>query len=86
MRLAAEIVLREKALDIAEAMAGSSVQGHIQSAKFLYELAEREEELHEGEGAAKLRSYATEWASEQEWVHEIHPDTAETATAPREPE
>lgn len=86
MRCAADIVLREKSLEIADALAKSSLDGHIQSAKFLYELAGEHERLSPAEGAHKLRSLASEWAAEPEWLAELREEDAETAGGSREPE
>lgn len=86
MRVAADIVLQEKSLEIANALAQSSMDGHIQSARFLYELAEENEKLGPAEGARKLRSLADEWAAEPEWLAELREEDAETAGGSREPE
>lgn len=86
MRVAADIMLREKSLEIADALAKSSMDGHIQSARFLYELAEEHEKLGPAEGAPKLRSLASDWAAEPQWLAELREEDAETTGGSREPE
>ncbi|MGA8730906.1 MAG: hypothetical protein WB608_19275, partial [Terracidiphilus sp.] len=45
LRAAADLVLQELSMEIAKSMAKSSMEGHIQSAKFLYELANENQKL-----------------------------------------
>lgn len=68
MRQAADLVLQQDCHGIAEALSKSSKDGKIQSTKFLYELAERNEEAGEGDGARKLRSMAEELANAARWT------------------
>ncbi|MDE3187682.1 MAG: hypothetical protein KGM96_09195 [Acidobacteriota bacterium] len=86
LRVAADMVLEESSIEIARALARSSLEGHLQSIKFLYDLAE----YHEKRGAAELsrtiRSLAGEWAAEPEWLAEMSEQDAETAGGSREPE
>ncbi len=86
MRVAADIILQLKSLEIADALAQSSLDGHIQSARFLYELAGELEKLAPVEGAHRLRSLASEWAAEPDWLAELREEDAETAGGSREPE
>ena len=86
LRLAANLVLEESSIEIARALVRSSMDGHIQSVKFLYDLAEYHQKLGAGEIARQIRSLASEWAAEPEWLAEISEQDAETAGGSREPE
>jgi hypothetical protein len=86
MRIAADIVLREKSLDIADALADSSKQGHIQCAKFLYDLAERYGAYDRKQAEEQDESIATRWAAEAEWTRQSSEESAETSGGSREPE
>ncbi len=86
MRIAADIVLREKSLDIADALADSSLQGHIQCAKFLYDLAERYGAYAQKQAEEQSHSIATQWEAEAEWTQESSEETAETNGGSREAE
>lgn len=57
-RKAADEALARESKNIAESLAESCKKGHIQSMKFLYELAELSSELGESEGARRFRSLA----------------------------
>ena len=61
---AADMILARDHEEIAEALSESGKSGHIQSIKFLYELAERSIELLEGEEESGLLRQAREWAAE----------------------
>jgi hypothetical protein len=84
MREAADLVMEQGCLEIAEALSKSSKNGQILSAKFLYELSEKKEKAGEGEGAHKFRSMASELANAPqwtgEWPQEKHNEDDETAT------
>ncbi len=86
MRLAADIVLREKSLDIADALADSSKQGHIQCARFLYDLAERYGAIAQKQTEEQDQSIAAQWAAEAEWTGQSCEENAETNGGSREPE
>lgn len=86
LRKAACKMLHDHGLEIAEALRKSSTQGHIQSAKFLYELAKLQEELGKTESARQIRSLASELAAEPEWDAESSEESAEIAGGRREPE
>lgn len=86
MRLAANMVLEESSLEIARALAKSSMDGHIQCARFLYDLAEYHEKLGATELSRTIRSLASEWAAEPEWLAEMSEQDAETTGGSREPE
>jgi hypothetical protein len=68
MREAADLIVQQDCLEIAEALSKSSKNGHIQSAKFLYELAQEKERAGEGDGARKFRSMAEELANAAQWT------------------
>jgi hypothetical protein len=78
--------LATNGVKIARALRKSSTAGHIQSAKFLYELARLNEELGRTEQARKIRSLAAEWMEEPEWNPEMSEESAETASGGLEPE
>ena len=84
MRKAADRIMEQDCWEIAEALSKSSMNGHIQSVKFLYELAEMSEKAGEGEGARKFRSMALELANAPQWTggwpEEKHNRDDETAT------
>lgn len=86
MRLAADMVLEESSIEIARALARSSIEGHIQSARFLYNLAEDREKLNSAEITQTIRSLASDWATEPEWLAEMSEEDAETAGGSHEPE
>jgi hypothetical protein len=67
MREAAEKIVGRDCKPIVEALSQNGKQGQMLSAKFLYQLAERNEQSGEGESARKLRSMATELANAPEW-------------------
>ena len=84
MRDAADLVMEQDCLEIAEALSKSSKNGQIQSAKFLYELSEQNEKAGEDNAARKFRSMASELANAAEWTgdlpKETYNDDDETAT------
>ena len=86
LRLAANLVLEESSLEIARALTRSSMEGHIQSARFLYQLAELHEKQGAVESARSIRSLASEWAAETEWLAELSEEDAEMTGGGREPE
>jgi hypothetical protein len=84
MRDAADLVMEQDCLEIAEALSKSSKNGQIQSAKFLYELAQEKEKAGEDSAARKFRSMASELANAPQWTggwpEEKHNGDDETAT------
>jgi hypothetical protein len=80
------MVLEESSIEIARALARSSMDGHIQSAKFLYELADDHHNLGAAEITRDIRSLASDWTAEPEWLAEMTEEDAETAGGSREPE
>jgi len=86
LREAACKVLHDHGQEIAEALRKSSAEGHIQSARFLYDLAKLQEELGKTEAARQIRSLANELAAEPEWNAESSEESAEIAGGSREPE
>src|ERR1700751_4494718 len=67
LRQAVDRVLKEKCKKIAEALVRRSEQGHLQSIKFMYDLADEETKLGTAEIVKRLRSLANEWGVELEW-------------------
>ena len=86
LRQAADRILREKCDAIAQALAKSSIEGHIQSARFLYLLAEGQDKLEAARVVNTLHSLAIELSQEPEWPEPLDEHTAETAIGSREPE
>ena len=86
MRIAADIVLRERSIDLADALAKSGLEGHIQCARFLYDLAERYGASVQKQADRPGPSLAEQWAAEPEWIASGRDDSAETTGASREPE
>jgi hypothetical protein len=86
LREAADLILERDGVDIAEALGKSCKGGHIQSIKFLYELAELAAQLGECEGASKFRSLALRWAAEPEWPGKSREKDGEMSAISREPE
>lgn len=84
MRIAADIVLREKSIDLAIALAKSGLEGHIQCARFLYDLAERYGASVQKQAEPSGASLAEQWAAEPEWTASGNQNTAETNAADRE--
>lgn len=81
MRDAADLVLNEKCVDIADALTGLATKACVPGVKLLCDLAREKEARGESSpGLKKLRSLANEWVAEQEW----QPVTG--ATAAPEPE
>jgi hypothetical protein len=84
MRDAADLVMEQDCLEIAQALSNSSKNGQIQSAKFLYELSEQNEKAGEDSAARKVRSMALELANAPQWTggwpEEKHNGDDETAT------
>jgi len=86
LREAADMALADKSMDIALALAKSSSEGHIQSAKFLYELALLQENRGRSEQARNIRSIAGEWMDEPEWNGEMSEAVAQIIRGGVEPE
>ena len=68
MRVAADLVMERDCMEIAEALSKNSKNGQNQSARFLYQLSEQNEQSSEGEGAHKSRSMAMELANSPQWT------------------
>jgi hypothetical protein len=84
MRIAADIVLREKSIDLAIALVKSGLEGHIQCARFLYDLAERYGASVQKQAEPSGPSLADQWAAEPEWTASGNQNTEETSAAVRE--
>ena len=78
LQRAASKALEDDCETIAKALAKSCKEGHIQSIKFVYELASLAEELGQGDGAVKLRNLAKELADQPQWTGEWIEEDAET--------
>jgi hypothetical protein len=73
MRLAADNALKQHCLEIAKALVNSSIKGHIQSARFLYFLAEGQQKLEAAQVVETLHSLAIELAQQPEWSDPANP-------------
>ena len=67
MRDAAAKIVGRDCKPIVEALSSNGKKGQMLSAKFLYQLAEQNEQAGEGESARKFRSMAAELANAPEW-------------------
>jgi hypothetical protein len=77
MRKAADEILVRDCKPIIEALSSNGKKGQMDSAKFLYGLAQTAEASTEGEGgASKFRSIALQWANSPEWKGESEAETA----------
>jgi hypothetical protein len=85
-RSEADRVLQSDGKKIAEALATEAKKGHIQSAKFLYDLADENCKLGAMEMIRTARSLAMQWTTEPLWIGEVDEAMAETAGGSREPE
>ncbi len=83
-RKAADRILQQNSELIAFALAEESKKGHIQSAKFLYDLADENCKLGAIEMIRTARSLAMQWTTEPLWVGEVDEETAESAGGSRE--
>lgn len=86
MRQAADEVLKDKCMDIAFALARSSMEGHIQSSKFLFDLAEGNQKPETVEIAGHMGSLPRRLAAEPQWPGESSEEAAETGIGGWEPE
>jgi hypothetical protein len=78
MREVADEIVGRDCKPIVEALSSNSKKGEMQSARFLYDLAQTAEDSGEGEGGAeKFRSIALEWANSPEWKGETKAETAD---------
>lgn len=76
LRLAADRALKKQCIEIADALVKSSIEGHIQSARFLYFLAEGQQKLEAAKVVDTLHSLAIELAQQPEWREPADPDAA----------
>lgn len=86
MRLAADLVLEEKCIEIARALADSSIKGHIQSARFLYLLAEGRHQLEAAKVVETLQSLAIQLTQQPEWSEPADEDSAHTPDGASQPQ
>ncbi len=78
MRETADEILGRDCKPIVEALSSNGKKGQMQSARFLYGLAQTAEASTEGEGgASKFRSIALEWANSPEWKGESETEKAD---------
>jgi len=84
LRAEAGRVLQSEGRDIAQALAAKAKKGHIQSARFLYDLADENCKLGAAEMIRTVRSLAMQWTTEPLWTREVDEETAETAGGSRE--
>lgn len=76
LRRAADMVLEDKSLDIAFALVESCLKGHIQSARFLYLLADGQQKLEAAQVVEALNSLAIELTQQPEWSETAQADSA----------
>jgi hypothetical protein len=86
MRLAADMVLDEKCIELARALAKSAIEGHVHSARFLFALADGQRAITEGEMKRQLSSTAIVLDADPQWVPERTEETAELGSGGPEPE
>jgi hypothetical protein len=82
-RAEADRVLQSDGKSIAEALATEAKKGYIQSAKFLYDLADENCKLGAMEMIRTARSLAMQWTTEPLWIGEVDEAMAETAGGSR---
>jgi hypothetical protein len=82
-RKEANLVLQLEGKEIAKALAAEAKKGHIQSARFLYDLADENCKLGAVEMIRTARSLAMQWTTEPLWAREVDEETAETAGGSR---
>jgi hypothetical protein len=70
-RAEASKVLQLEGRDIARALGAAAKMGHIQSAKFLYDLADKNCKLGAMEMIRTARSLAMQWTTEPLWIGEM---------------
>jgi hypothetical protein len=70
-RRAVDRILQENSEPIAIALAEASKMGHIQSAKFLYDVADENCKLGAAEMIRTARSLAMQWTTEPLWIGAI---------------
>jgi hypothetical protein len=85
LRAEADRVLQIEGKGIAEALAVEAKKGHIQSARFLYELADENCKLGAVEMIRTARSLAMQWTTEPLWVGEADELMAKIEDESREP-
>lgn len=71
LRAEADRVLQSEGKGIAQALAAEAKKGHIQSARFLYDLADENCKLGAVEMIRTARSLAMQWTTEPLWVGEV---------------
>lgn len=79
-------IVDENATEIAKSLYDSTLDGHVQSARLLVELAEGNMEAEEAMTMRPLRSMASNLAAEPPWNGEETETAAEICSEPREQE
>jgi len=83
MRAAAEVLLRNHCLEIIEELAKSCIEGHIQSSRFLFDLADDNQTLGASETSERLHTLASELEAEPQWRERMSEEVAEAAGGSR---
>ncbi len=78
-------ILQLEGREIVKALAAEAKKGHIQCAKFLYDLADENCKLGAAEMIRRVRSLALQWTTEPLWTGEVDDEKAETAGGSGEP-
>jgi hypothetical protein len=85
-RAEADLILQTNGKSIVTALAVEAQKGHIQSAKFLYDLADENCKLGAVEMVRRARSLALQWTTEPLWTGEPGDETVAVEVAGRKPE
>lgn len=86
MREAADEELKRECKNIVRAIAESSIKGHIQSSKFLYALADKNQKTAAAPTEQLFQDLVDEFANEPEWAGVPAGERAKEAAASAEPE
>jgi hypothetical protein len=85
LRAEADLILRLEGKEIAKALAAESKKGHIQSARFLYDLADENCKFGAVEMVRTARSLALQWTTEPLWAGEADEETVKPERGGLEP-
>jgi hypothetical protein len=83
---AADMILDEDCLEIAKALSKSGKEGHLQSIKFLYELAKSANESDHDDDDSRSSRQARELAAEPQWQDEDPEEDQEFSAGTQEPD
>lgn len=78
LRAAADLILQTHCMEIARELAKSSMGGHIQSSKFLFDLADECQKLGATQIHERLHTLASELEAEPQWCDKSSEETAAT--------